>query len=161
MTIVQITPALVPALLPLNKDSAEETTPLTAETLTHLLDRSVHARAVPPADALLIAFDQDGDYDSPNFRWFQARGGRFVYVDRIIVGGHARGRGLGRALYADLAAFARAAGHDRIVCEVNTDPPNPGSHAFHEQIGFRPVGETRHGPSKAVRFYEWAITSEA
>lgn len=155
--IVPIASLAADAVLALNNESARETTFLTADALVHLLDRSVHARGVGPAQAMLVAFDQDSDHDSPNFRWFQARGGNFLYVDRIIVGSHARGRGLGRLLYADLANFARSVGHDRIVCEVNTDPPNPGSHAFHEQIGFKPVGEARHGPAKAVRFYEWDL----
>ncbi|MEL6236161.1 MAG: hypothetical protein AAFR46_17330, partial [Pseudomonadota bacterium] len=40
----------------------------------------------------LIALGPDAAYDSPNYRWFQARGGRFAYVDRVIVAPEA-GRG--------------------------------------------------------------------
>ena len=43
------------------------------------------ARRIGHADALLLAFDQDADYDSPNFLWFRSRYSRFVYVDRIVV----------------------------------------------------------------------------
>ncbi len=142
------------AVMALNNDSAAETTWLDAADLDALLAESVYARGVAPAEALLIAMDQDAAYDSPNFRWLAARLARFVYVDRIIVSSRARGRGLGHGLYDDLAAWALAQGHDRIVCEVNTDPDNPASHAFHLRQGFRPIGDVRHGPHKAVRFYQ-------
>lgn len=83
--------------------------------------------AVPPGTA----------YDSPNYRWFCARGGGFLYIDRVVVSAEARGRGVGRALYA---AAAQAAGPAPLVCEVNEAPPNPGSLAFHTALGFAPVG---------------------
>ena len=82
----------------------------------------------------------DADYDSPNFLWFRQRYERFVYVDRVVTAGAARGRGLAGRLYRELVERARGAGHERIVCEVNADPPNPGSEAFHRKFGFRPVG---------------------
>ncbi|MDB5434158.1 MAG: family acetyltransferase, partial [Phenylobacterium sp.] len=83
---------------------------------------------------------QDADYDSPNFLWFRSRYRRFVYVDRIVVASHARGRGHARRLYVDLFEQALQAGHDRVVCEVNSNPPNPASDAFHADLGFTEVG---------------------
>jgi predicted GNAT superfamily acetyltransferase len=104
-------------------------------------------------DAFLLAFDQDADYASPNFRWFKARHQYFVYIDRIVVAAHARGRGLARLLYADLFDHARAAGHDRIGCEVNLGPPNPASDGFHAALGFREVGcANLPGSGKIVRY---------
>ena len=113
------------------------------------------ATCLPDASALLIAFDQDADYESPNFQWFRARRPRFVYVDRIVVADSRRGRGVAGHLYRDLFARAGAAGHDRIVCEVNLDPPNPGSDAFHARMGFAEVGRPALEPGgKTVRYYE-------
>ena len=67
----------------------------------------------------------------------------------------ARGRGLARRLYDDLFAAARAAGHARIVCEVNSDPPNPASDAFHAALVFVPVGAAEiHGGKKTVTYLE-------
>ncbi len=104
------------------------------------------------ADALLLAFDRDAAYDNPNFNWFKARYPRFVYVDRIVVAASARGRGLARALYLDL--FARSAGHERVVCEINAEPPNPASDAFHAALGFAAVGSARlPGTGKTVRYF--------
>jgi predicted GNAT superfamily acetyltransferase len=92
---------------------------------------------------MLIAFDERAPYDSPNFRWFQERYPRFVYVDRVAVTERARGRGLARRLYEDLIAAARADGHDVVCAEVYFEPPNPQSDAFHEAMGFVEVGRAR------------------
>ncbi|MCR9270589.1 MAG: GNAT family N-acetyltransferase [Hyphomonadaceae bacterium] len=94
-------------------------------------------------------------YDSPNMRWFETyaaeSGKSLVYVDRIALLPEARGQRLGEALYKE--AFQRFEA-DEIGCEVNTLPPNPGSHRFHERLGFKPVGDATYKPGeKAVRFY--------
>ncbi|MEM8742588.1 MAG: GNAT family N-acetyltransferase [Pseudomonadota bacterium] len=99
----------------------------------------------------LIALGPDASYDSPNYRWFQARGGRFAYVDRVIVAPEAGRGGIARALYADLARAALAAGLAEITCEVNRIPPNPASDAFHARLGFAEIGRMQTG-AKTVRF---------
>ena len=50
-----------------------------------------------------------------------------------------RGRGLGSQVYDALEA--RAAEFGRLALEVNIDPPNDASLAFHAGRGFEPVGE--------------------
>lgn len=146
-------PADFATLLALNNDHAVELNALTADAMARLLATAFRVRVVGQGAALIVAFDQDADYDSPNFLWFRQRYPRFAYVDRVVVAPAARGRGLARALYDDLFAAARAAGHDRVACEVNTDPPNPGSDAFHAALGFAEVGRA-HVPErgKAVRY---------
>jgi len=87
----------------------------------------------------LVGFEQGSDYASPNYRWFAGRYDAFVYVDRVVVTDEARGRGVGRALYDHLVGWS--AGRHPVLCaEVNTQPPNPGSLAFHERYGFVEVG---------------------
>lgn len=95
-------------------------------------------------------------YDSPNMRWFETyaeeTGKSVVYVDRIALSPAARGQKLGEALYQ--AAFEHFKSRDEIGCEVNTLPPNPGSHRFHKRLGFQSVGETTYREGeKAVMFY--------
>jgi len=141
------------SLLALNNAHAQELSWLEPERLAHLIGQAFLASRIGSVDALLLAFDQDADYDSPNFLWFRKRYRRFVYVDRIVVASAARGRGHARALYDDLFARAAAAGHDRIVCEVNSEPPNPDSDAFHAALGFSEVGSgTIHAGTKTVRY---------
>lgn len=143
-------------VLALNTANATETSPLDEPALRALIDQAFLATAVTGADGLaafLIALDQDATYASPNFRWFRGRYPRFVYVDRIVTAPAQRGRGLARGLYEDLFARARAAGHDRIACEVNRVPPNPGSDAFHAALGFCEVGTAEiHDGTKTVRY---------
>jgi predicted GNAT superfamily acetyltransferase len=141
------------ALLALNNAHALELSWLEPDRLAHLVAEAFLAKGIGEADAFLLAFDQDADYDSPNFLWFRARYPRFVYVDRIVVAGHARGRGLARRLYLDLFEQALRAGHERVVCEVNAIPPNPASDAFHADLGFVEVGSGEiHGGSKTVSY---------
>jgi predicted GNAT superfamily acetyltransferase len=141
------------ALLALNNAHAMELSWLEPDRLAHLVAEAFLAKRIGEADAFLLAFDQDADYDSPNFLWFRARYPRFVYVDRIVVAGHARGRGLARRLYLDLFEQALHAGHERVVCEVNAIPPNPASDAFHADLGFVEVGSGEiHGGSKTVSY---------
>ena len=141
-----------PGLLALNRAHEVELSPLDAPRFAELVERAFFARAARD-DAFLLAFDQDADYDSPNFLWFRERLDRFVYVDRIVVDPAARGGGLARVLYTELFEAARAAGHDAVVAEVNSDPPNPGSDAFHAAMGFEAIGEARLADrGKSVRY---------
>lgn len=146
------------ALVALNNASAVETSELDGARMAGMVREAFAARQVGEADALLLAFDQDAAYDSPNFLWFCDRYDRFVYVDRIIVAAAARGRGLARALYADLFAMARAAGHERVVCEVNSDPPNPASDAFHAALRFVSVGSALLANGKTVTYMARDLT---
>ncbi|MGF1453773.1 MAG: GNAT family N-acetyltransferase [Alphaproteobacteria bacterium] len=131
-------------VLAINNASARETSPLDRAGLAHLVEQSVYARVTgiePSAvDAFVIAMDQDADYESPNFRWFKARLEAFLYIDRVVVAQTARGKRLARTLYEDLFAFGRGAGHRFVACEVNRDPPNPRSDAFHAALGFSEAG---------------------
>ena len=145
-------------LLALNNAHQTETGPLTRDALTRMIATAFHSASVDGGkDAMLITFDQDAAYDSPNFLWFKARYAAFVYVDRIIVAAHARGRGLARDFYEDLFARAAKASQPRVVCEVNLDPPNPGSLAFHAALGFVAVGEAVLQNGKTVRYLERAL----
>lgn len=144
LTDLRAAPLLIPAALALNAGHLAETGPLDAASLADLLACALVAPAVVDADGGLCGFAlclRDGaPYDSPNFNWFSARLRRFAYVDRVIVAPSGRGRGVGRRLYAAVEQAARAAGLAWVACEVNVDPPNPASDAFHAALGFNGVG---------------------
>jgi len=141
------------ALLALNNAHASELSPLTLPEFNRLIQESFYAAQAGDAAALLLTFDQNADYSSPNFQWFHKRYDRFVYVDRVVTSPLARGKGYAKALYADLFGRAKNAGHSRIVCEVNLIPPNPVSDAFHAALGFSEVGRASiHDDSKTVRY---------
>ena len=141
-------------MLRLNHEHREETSELDAAQLHALITQAFHVGLRNEGrDAFLVAFDQDGGSDSPNFKWFQSRYPRFVYIDRVIVAADKRGRGMARSLYDELFAAAARAGHPLVGCEVNVQPPNPISDAFHEALGFSEAGRASiHGGRKVVRY---------
>lgn len=149
-------------LLALNNSHARELSWLEHDRLKHLVATAFFAARIGDADAFMIAFDQHADYDSPNFVWFRDRYPRFIYVDRIVVSAQARGRGHAQSLYTALFEAARNAGHKWVVCEVNSDPPNPNSDAFHAKNGFTAV-DTAHidGGRKSVRYLARRLSSAA
>jgi predicted GNAT superfamily acetyltransferase len=146
----------VTAILELNRANEVETAPLTRAALDSLLAMAFRARvhvSSGTADAFLVALDEGAATLSPNFAWFRARYSGFVYVDRIIVSSALRGQGVGRALYLDLMSAAEASGRAMVCAEVNLDPPNPGSDAFHASMGFAEVGRgALPGGRKTVRY---------
>ncbi len=145
------------AALALNNAHAVELSWLERARFDVLIARAFYAGRISD-QAFLLAFDQAADYDSPNFLWFRTRYLRFIYVDRIVVSSSARGQGHARRLYEDLFAATRRAGHDLIVCEVNSRPPNPASDAFHAALGFHEVGRAAiHDGRKAVRYLRRAL----
>lgn len=151
--IEPIGPADQARILTLNNAHAVETSPLDEGRLAAMLEEAFLATRIGDVEAFLIVFDERARYDSPNFEWFRARYPDFVYVDRIITGPEARGKGYARALYRDLLEKAASRGQKRVVCEVNLDPPNPGSDAFHAALGFVEVGrQLLLGSGKTVRY---------
>jgi predicted GNAT superfamily acetyltransferase len=141
----------------LNNAHAAAVNALSAADFAALAAVALSARMIEGADgapaAFLLALSHETPAQGPNHGWFLQHFPAFAYIDRVVVAQQAQGQGLGRALYADLREQARAAGLAILACEVNLDPPNPGSMAFHERLGFRPAGEAtdpRNG--KRVRY---------
>ncbi len=102
--------------------------------------------------AFAIVFGPGAEYESPNYRFFADRYPSFRYVDRVVVEpAHAR-HGIGSALYERVVADAEAAGAPVVTAEVNVQPPNQASLAFHAAHGFMGVGEQdTEGGAKRVR----------
>lgn len=151
-----LAPGDIAALQALNNQYAAELSWKEPDEFNALLDGAWYTRTIgapgAPGEGLLVAFDENAAYDNPNFRWLKVRFNQFVYVDRIVVA--TSGQGYAGALYRDLFEHARRAGHKRIVCEINVDPPNPGSAAFHQKLGFREVGRQKLENGKTVAYFE-------
>ena len=145
---------LLGAALDLNNAHAEELSFKTPEAFRALLSDASFVRMAPNGMALIVAFHEGCTYLNPNFAWLADRFRRFYYIDRVVVSEALRGRGLARQLYDMLADEARAGGHERLVCEINAVPPNPQSDAFHQRLGFMPIGEQHLADrDKTVRYW--------
>ncbi|MFS8183880.1 GNAT family N-acetyltransferase [Pseudovibrio denitrificans] len=142
----------------LNEEHAVELSSLTLDGFAELIEKSTYVKVADNDAGLLVTYDQGGDYSSINFRWFCEHYDNFLYVDRIVISKAARGQGIARKLYDDLFQFAKAKGYERVVCEVNSDPPNPASDAFHASLGFKVVGKAElEGKGKTVQYMEKAL----
>jgi uncharacterized protein len=140
-------------IVALNNDHAIELSYADAQRMQQLIDWAYFAQGADDAAAFLISFDQSAAYDSENFLWCKAHYDRFIYIDRVVVSPDARGRGLAKQLYGALFGQAKAHGFTCILCEVNSDPPNPASDAFHAALGFEAIGaQTFSATNKSVRY---------
>jgi len=132
-----------PEILALNEEWMQATSRLDERALADLHGQAVYHRVVEldgRVVGFLLAIGPGQPYQSPNYTWFAARYDEFLYIDRVVVAGDHQRSGVGGALYDDAAAFAAAGGFRRLVCEVNIEPPNPGSDALHAGRGFVEVG---------------------
>lgn len=135
----------IPAVAVLNNGAYPDVTKLTEEQLTELLSMCDVSLVATSRDghitAFLMSLGQGQPYESENYRWFETRGVRHQYIDRIVVSPSAKGTGVGRAFYESVFERARERGANEVTAEVNLEPPNPGSLAFHERLGFRQLAE--------------------
>ena len=141
-----------PAILALNLESEAMLSPMDAGRYAALRAEAAYARVLEEDGevvAFLLAFRERAAYDSPNYRWFDARYDRFLYVDRVVVAASHHGRKLGRRLYDDLFAFARTTDAPCVTCEFDIEPLNLASQRFHASFGFEEVGVQRL-PGKVV-----------
>lgn len=163
MTALRIRDAVasdLAAIHALNEESLPELSSEPASFFPWWKERAFALRVAERGEAFagfLLAMDPGAQYDSPNFRFFQARFDRFVYVDRIAVRLEHRGRGVGAALYRDLAERVHAiAAGPRITCEVNLRPRNQPSLDFHARLGFVEVGR-QEVREKEVLLMSWEL----
>ncbi len=136
-----MTDADVEAVLRLNEEAVEATSPLDADGLRQHREEApwvLVCKDGAEVAAFAIAYAPGASYGSINYAWNSARFDDFVYLDRIVVEPRFRRRGIATALYDEIEATARA--HGRLVCEVNSAPPNVESLAFHRSRGYREIG---------------------
>ncbi len=144
MDLRELTVDDLPRITALNNAAVPAVPEMTESTLAAVLSASnVHLAAVEGSTLVgfVLGFSTGSDYASPNFAYFEQRGTNHLYVDRIVVAGEARGAGVGRILYEKFVWLAAEQGRAEVTCEVNVDPPNPESMAFHLRLGFTDVGQ--------------------
>ncbi|MFZ8996871.1 MAG: GNAT family N-acetyltransferase [Ilumatobacteraceae bacterium] len=114
--------------------------------LAHIAAESVIALVAEVDDAMAgfcMVLAPGADYDSGNYQWFSERYDDFVYLDRIAIPSSYQRLGIGRAMYAEVE---QRTGRVRptatwFTLEVNLEPRNDRSLAFHAAMGFVEVGQ--------------------
>lgn len=142
-----ITDADHEAVLAWNEEHVELLSPLDEPGLDALLGVADTAAIIRNGEhdaGFVITVPAGAEYDSPNYQWFAERHDHFGYLDRVVVDESARRTGLAGQVYDVLEA--RAAEIAPVFClEVNIDPPNKPSLAFHRGRGFAEVGRMPAG----------------
>jgi L-amino acid N-acyltransferase YncA len=93
--------------------------------------------------------------------WFKPRPAyRFSAEDSIYLAPGAHGRGLGRALLAELAAQAERAGVRKLIAVIG-DSANAGSIGVHRSVGFADVGVLRSSGWKFDRWLDVVLMEKA
>ena len=137
----------LPAVLALNNAAVPHVNALPLAEMQRFIRASAYFRVVVLDRAILgflVGFRPGADYESENYLWFQARYDDFIYIDRIVVAPEAAGRGVAKALYADLGAVMSGS-VGAMTCEVNIKPENPISTEMHRRLGFLEVGQQETG----------------
>lgn len=129
-------------VLALNERNVALLAPMDEARLCELQGVADHAHVVEVRGrfaGFVMTFMSGADYDGENFGWFGERYPDFCYLDRVVVHEDYRRQGLGTHVY-DLLEEHAARSTPLFALEVNLDPPNHPSLAFHRARGFEEVG---------------------
>jgi predicted GNAT superfamily acetyltransferase len=137
-----LSPADHDDVLELNDRHEHLTAPMDRDRLRHLdaAGRVEVFRHEGRFAGFVVTVDSGAGFDSENFAWFAERYDDYCYLDRIVVHEDARRLGLARRVYDEVEARA-ALTVPLLTLEVNIDPPNDASLAFHAGRGYEAVGE--------------------
>ena len=138
-------------VLEINNANTPGVSELTMSELETDIENCLHALAIDNEHgevcAFCITFAPDAPDAGANHQWFAERFESFVYLDRIAIDSTHQNLGLGALLYQTVEQrMLDSAEHSLLCCEVNLEPPNPGSLRFHKRIGFAEVGQ--HSPQQ-------------
>lgn len=160
MKLRPLTSADEPAVLALNAAAVEQTDPLGPDRLDWLRLIAAHAAVVEiegELAAFVLTFAPGSAHDSLDYQWFvNTYADRFLHLDRIVVAEAYRRQGVATAIYRAIERAAKP--FDRLVCRVQSDPPDNPSLAFHAARNFVEVGKLRrpNGTTSAMLAKELA-----
>ena len=140
----------------LNQENTPEVGSLSSiEYLRQLIQLSSYQFYVVKDDEIkgfIICFKEKSSYDSPNYKFFCNTESKFLYIDRIAIKDPFRRQGIGKSFYEliEKIAFLKEI---PLCCEVNTFPENSISMKFHENFGFKKIGNKEY-EDHSVAFFK-------
>lgn len=158
-----IGPADHAQVLALNQQNVELLAPLDEPGLVALADAADLAHVIEHDGGFagfVVTLAPAAAYDSVNYRWFAEHFDDFYYLDRIVLATPFRRLGLGGRVYDEVEHRARR--HGRMALDVNLDPPNAASLAFHAGRGYCQVGtQSAYGHLVSLQVLELAPTTRS
>jgi len=153
----------VTRVLEINNANTPGVSELTLSELETDIKNCLHALAIDNEHgevcAFCITFAADAPDAGANHQWFADRYESFVYLDRIAIDSNHQNRGLGALLYQTVERHMLDSTEPSLLCcEVNLEPPNPGSLRFHKRIGFTEVGTQSTNPEYVVTYLQKFLT---
>lgn len=153
MKLRPMTTADEPAVLAINTASAANLpNSLTPDRLDWLRLIAAHAAVVEidgQVAAFALTFTPGASHDRLDYQWFtETYGAKFLYVDRIVTAEPFRRTGAASLLYRAIEKAAKP--FERLVCEVNSNPPATEGLAFHAERGFTEVGKLSHADGRTT-----------
>ena len=150
-------------VLEINNANTPGVSELTFAELESDLNNSLHALAIDnergDVCAFCITFDPNAPDAGANHQWFAERYKSFVYLDRIAIDSNHQNRGLGALLYQAVEQrMLDSSEYSLLCCEVNLEPPNPGSLRFHKRIGFSECGVQSTASGYAVTYLQKSLS---
>ena len=151
--------AVLPRVVEINDANTPGVGELALAELQKDLKNSLHALAIDnelgEVCAFCITFAPDAPDGGANHQWFAERYESFVYLDRIAIDSDHQNHGLGALLYQFVEQkMLNSVDHLLLCCEVNLEPPNPGSLRFHKRIGFSECGVESTAPGYVVTYLQ-------
>ena len=143
----------LPALLDLHNNAVRELRAIWTDRLDTLEDRRnwLEGRRAAGLPVIVAVDEHGGLIGYSSYGPFRAKEGyRLTMEHSIYVNQTAQGKGIGKALLADLIERAKAAGVHVLVGAVDAD--NAASLALHARFGFTETGRL---PQVGFKFGEW------
>ena len=130
------------AIRTINQENIPEVSDIESiERLKQLIEWSSHLIVVRESEIVgfIILMQENQEYESLNYDFFNKKDEPFLYVDRIAIQDKHQRKGLGKLIYNKVIELGKELDVN-ITCEVNTVPINEPSLAFHAGFGFEEVG---------------------
>lgn len=158
MSIRTLLPSDISQVLSINEESQPHVAALDAHELHRLLGISqdhLVAEQQGQVSGYALSFSRDSAYDGEEFLMFKKLVLEpFIYIDQVAILPSTQKSRLGQQLYGVLELLARTRGASSLCCEVNISPPNPGSRAFHNRMGFELIRPFMTGDGRSVELLQ-------
>lgn len=147
---------LLENLYSLNQENTPEVGSLNdAESFRKLLELSSTSLLIEYKNQVIgfmICFRENSVYGSENYKFFNDKKEKFIYIDRVVIKSGFRRMGFGTEIYKHIDEVA-SKNFLPICCEVNSMPRNEISINFHIKNGFTEVGE-KNFFDHSVKYFE-------